>query len=120
MKKDIQDKSYIIASKFAMWAGLLFGIPAHIYRMIHNGSNWTDGLVFLTYFYLITATYLFGYRPSNPPKWSKYFVRQKWLDDLVFLSSAPRKDVRQNKKALILLVIATAALTFAILNKLSA
>jgi hypothetical protein len=119
MNDRIQDKSYFLVCKIAAWGGLLFAIPAHIYRVIRFGGNWTDGLVILLYFYLTVSCYIYGYRALNPPSWSKYFVRQKWINDVVAIAKAPRDDARNNKMGLLLLVLASALLAFAVLHGFS-
>jgi hypothetical protein len=63
-----------------MWLGILIAIPLKCWKILDRESAIADYSELLLYLYLVLANYICGYRLYSPPAWSRFLVRQKWID----------------------------------------
>jgi hypothetical protein len=69
--------------------------------------------------YIAVANYIMGYRLDNPPKWARWVVPKKWMDEWSYLIHAEQESIKSNRKGLIRVVGAATLLTILLLAFLS-
>ncbi|WP_374519381.1 hypothetical protein [Undibacterium squillarum] len=106
---------YTRFSMTAMWLGILIAIPLKCWKILDRESAIADYLELLLYLYLVLANYICGYRLYSPPVWSRFLVRQKWIDEWRYLSETHPDETRDNHRKLRVVVAGTIVMTVLLL-----
>jgi hypothetical protein len=117
--KNVKNPEYLWIFRIGIWATLLITIPLFFIDTYANGSALSNTLTLLFHCYLVVAGYIFGYRLDNPPKWARWVVRAKWLDEWRYLVHADPESIKSNRMGLLRIIGAATLLTILLLAFLS-
>lgn len=117
--KKIRNPEYLWMCRIGFWSMLLFTLPLFFYDTYKAASALSNILIVLFYCYLAVGSYILGYRLDNPPKWARWVLRAKWIEEWRYLVYADPEAIKSNRKRLIRVVGGVMLITILLLALLS-